>query len=188
VVVTPPKISQNPGRDRRTQKNFFVEAHMLFGYFMRTKKRATIVREIFREYMESCCENTKIMEQRALESSPGYEPIILICFRLQHLLSERLTIRFEYLVSTDSLDCARFKSLDDVQKRLDQEWTEAEEAAVKAGDARYSDISREIEAIQFKWVPDSLTVPLQKLMQDDIYRAESLAHAEKIREFQKRMA
>jgi len=33
---------------------------MLLGYFMRTKKRATVVREVFREYMESCRENAKI--------------------------------------------------------------------------------------------------------------------------------
>ena len=39
---------------------------MLLGYFMRTKTRATIVREVFREYMESCRENTKITERRAL--------------------------------------------------------------------------------------------------------------------------
>jgi hypothetical protein len=37
-------------------------------------------------------------------------------------------------------------------------------------------------------VPDSLTVPLQELMKDDIYRKESLAHADMIREFQRRMA
>src|SRR6266446_77793 len=106
---------------------------MLLGYFMRTKKRATIVREVFREYMESCDENMKITEQRALEASPDQEPILLNCFRLQRLLRERTTIRFEYLVSTTSLNCALFKSLDDIQKRVDQQWTEAEEAVIEAG-------------------------------------------------------
>ena len=154
----------------------------------RPKKRATIVREVFREYMESCYENMKITEQRALEASPDQEPILLNCFKLQRLLRERTTIRFEYLVSTISLDCALFKSLDDIQKRLDEEWTEAEEAAIKAGDAHYRDVSREIEAIQSKWVPDLLTAPLRELMKDGIYRTESLAHADKIRELEKRMA
>jgi len=161
---------------------------MLLGYFMRTKKRATIVHEVFREYMESCCENMTITEKQALKASPDQEPILLNCFRLQHLLRERTTIRFEYLVSTNSLDCALLKSLDDIQKRLDQEWTEAEEAAIKASDAHYCNVSREIEAIQSKWVPDLPTAPLRQLMKDDIYRAESLAHADKIRELQKRMS
>jgi hypothetical protein len=161
---------------------------MLLGYFMRTKKRATIVREVFHEYMESCCENMKITEQRALDASPDQEPILLNCFRLQHLLRERKKIRFEYLVSTNSLNCALFKSLDDIQKRLDQEWTEAEEAAIKASDAHYCDVSREIEAIQSKWVPDLLTAPLRELTKDGIYRMESIAHADRIRELEKRMA
>jgi hypothetical protein len=161
---------------------------MLLGYFMRTKKRATIVREVFREYMESCRENTKLAEQRALGASPDHIPILLNCFRLQHLLGERLTIRFEYLLTTKSLDCAPFNSLDDVQKRLDQGWTEAEEVAIKEDNSHYCDISREIEAIQFKWLPDSLTAPLRELMRDDIYRKDSVAHADRIREFQSRIA
>lgn len=154
---------------------------------MRTKKRATIVREVFREYMESCRESTKITEQRALEASPDHIPILLNCFRLQHLLLERLTIRFEYLLTTKSLDCAPFNSLDDLQKRLDQGWTEAEEVAIKKGNSHYCDISREIGTIQLEWLPDSLTTPLRELMRDDIYRKESVAHADKIREFQRRI-
>ena len=120
--------------------------------------------------------------------SPDQEPILLNCFRLQHLLRERLTIRFEYLLTTNALDCAQFKSLDDIQKRLDQEWTEAEEAAVKTGDAHYCDVSRDIEVIHSRWVLDSLTVPLRELMKDDEYRSEATAHANRIRELQNRMA
>jgi len=129
-----------------------------------------------------------IAQQRALEASPDHIPILLNCFRLQHLLRERLTIRFEYLLTTKSLDCGPFNSLDDIQKRLDQEWTEAEETAIKEGNTHYCDISREIEAIQLKWLPDSLTTPLGELMRDDIYRNESVAHADRIREFQRRIA
>jgi hypothetical protein len=161
---------------------------MLLGYFMRTKKRATVVREVFREYMELCRENTKIAERRALEASPDHVPTLLNCFRLQHLLRERLTIRFEYLLTTKSLDCAPFNSLDDIQKRLDQGWTEAEEMAIKEGNSHYCDISREIEAIQLRWLPDSLTAPLRELMRDDLYRKESAAHADRIRDFQRRIA
>jgi hypothetical protein len=98
---------------------------MLLGYFMRTKNRASIVREVFREYMESCRENTKITEQRALEVSPDQKPVLLNCFGLQHLLREQLTNRFEHLLTTNALDCALFKSLDNIQRRLDQGWTEA---------------------------------------------------------------
>lgn len=126
---------------------------MLLGYFMRTKKRATIVREVFREYMESCRENTKLAEQRALGASPDHIAILLNCFRLQHLLRERLTIRFEYLLTTKSLSCAPFNSLDDIQKRLDQGWTEAEEVAIKEGNSHYCDISREIELFNSNGYP-----------------------------------
>jgi hypothetical protein len=107
---------------------------------------------------------------------------------LQYLLSERLAIRFEYLLTNNSADCAQFKSLDDIQKRLEQGWTEAEDGAIKKDNVRYCKVSEEIEAIQCKWVPDSLTVPLRELMKDDIYRMESVAHADRVREFQRRMA
>jgi hypothetical protein len=156
---------------------------MLLGYFMRTKNRATTVSEIFRKYMKSCGENMKITEQRALAVAPAKKTVLLNCFKLQYLLRERTTMRFKYLFTTNPMDCARFKSLGDIEMRLHQEWTEAEEAAIKAGNAQYCDVSREIDAIQSKWVPDSLTAPLRELMEDDIYRKESVAHADKMREF-----
>jgi hypothetical protein len=161
---------------------------MLLGYFMRPKNRANIVREAFRDYMESCREHTKTIEQRALQVSPDQSSVLRNCFRLQHLLMERLTIRFEHLITTNTLDHSQLKSLDDIQKRLDEGWTEAEERAMKGYNAHYCNIAAEVEAIQSKWTPDSLTLPLRELMKDDMYRKQSTAHADSIRELQKRMA
>jgi len=160
---------------------------MLLRYFMRTKERAAVVRDVFREYMQSCHENTEITELRMLEGSPDQKPLVHNCFRLQYLLMERQKTRFEWLITTNSLDCAVFKSLGDIERRLDQEWTAADEAAINACDAHYCDVCRQIEAIQSQWVPDSLTTPLRKLTEDDIYRADSQDHAKRIRELEKRI-
>jgi len=159
---------------------------MLVPRFLYTD-RATRVRKTFRRYMQSCRKNMKIIEQRALALSPDHSLALRNCFRLQYLLSERRRSRFEFLLDTKSIDCALFKSLDEIAERVDKGWTEAEEGAIKERDPHYRDISREIAGIQSRWVPDLLTVPLRRLMHDDIYRKESLAHAARIRELERRM-
>ena len=156
------------------------EGHMLGRYLMRMKSRGAMVRDIFRKYLDSNRENSKITERRALAVSPDQERVLLNCFRLQDLLMERTKIRFEFLIKTKLLDCAPYKSLDAISERLDQEWTEADESVIKKSNSHYGDLSREIDDIRSRWDPDSLTDPLRALTQDFEYRAASIAHASKI--------
>ena len=146
---------------------------MLICSLMLLKSRAALVRDTYREYMDSTRENSKITEQRALAVSPDHKTALLNCFRLQDLLRERATLRFEFLIKTQSFNCAPYKSLDAISERLDTGWTEAEEGAIKESNAHYKDVSREIADIRSKWDPDSLTAPLRALTQDSQYKAAS---------------
>jgi len=130
---------------------------------MRTKDRAARVRDTFREYLTSCRGHTKTIAQRALAvSSPGQEPLLRNCFRFQSLLIERQSMRFNFLLKSKAIDCALFESLDDIGARLDKDWMEAEEGAIRERNPHYGDVSGEIEAIKSHWDADALTAPLLK--------------------------
>ena len=91
-------------------------------------------------------------------------------------------MRFEYLLKTKSLDCSIFKSLDEIDERLDKDWDLSEEDALKKSNAHYTGICQEIVDIKSKWDSDSLTAPLKTLEQDPHYRAAREANADRIQE------
>jgi hypothetical protein len=150
--------------------------------------RRALVRDTYRNDLKSTRDFMKLAERRALEVSPEHSVVIRNCFRLQDLLSERCAVRFEYLLKSKSLDCAIFNTLDEVSERFDKDWGATEEGALKKSNAHYCDICQEIEAIQSKWDPDSLTAPLLAVQQDPQYLAAREAIADRTRELQRRMA
>jgi hypothetical protein len=107
---------------------------------------------------------------------------------LQDLLRARHTIRFEFLLEIHSLDCALSKSLGEIEQRLHEGWTEAEEGVLKEFNSHYGGISREITEIVRKLLPNSLTDPLQALQQDRECSDASIAHAALVRKLERRMA
>ena len=152
------------------------------------KRRGARVRDIYREYLKYCHANSKITEQRALAVSPDQKLALRNCFRMQDLLRVQHIIRFEFLLEIHSLDCALFKSLEEIEQRLHEGWTEAEEGVLKEFNSHYSAVSREITEIRSKWPPNSLTYPLQALQQDPEYSTASIAHAALVRKLERRMA
>jgi hypothetical protein len=152
------------------------------------KRRAAKVRESFRQYLKSCHAISKITEHRALAVSPDKKLALLNCFRLQDLLRERETIRFEFLLEIYALDCSLITSLDEIHQRLDQGWTEAEEGVLKEINSHYGGVSREIAEIRSKGVPNSFADLLNALQQDPKYRTASIAHAALVRKLQRKIA
>jgi hypothetical protein len=151
---------------------------------MRTKNRAARVRDTFREYLTSCRDHTGIIARRAPAVSPaGQEPVMRDCFRLQTIFIEGQAMRFDFLLKSKTIHCARFKSLDDIGARLDKEWMEAEEGAIRERNPHYGNVSREIDAIQSRWGADAAA----KLHQDPKYRDASEAMADGVAQLQKRM-
>lgn len=147
-----------------------------------------MVRDTYRKSMQSYREFTNLWERRAIEVSPDQKPLLLNCFRLQNLLMDQRAIRFEYLLKSKSMDCAIFKSLDEISERLDKDWTATEEGDLKESNSNYRDICQEIDDIQSKWDSDSLTAPLKAVEQDPQYRAAREAIADRVQELRSRIA
>jgi hypothetical protein len=113
---------------------------MLIQSLLGMKSRHAMVRDTYRKCMKSSRDFSKLMEKRALIVSPDQRPVLLNCFRLQDLLMEQRAIRFEFLLKSRSLDCALFKSLDEISQRLDKDWCAAEEGALKESNSHYGDL------------------------------------------------
>jgi hypothetical protein len=100
---------------------------MLIQSLLRLKSRHALVRDTYRKNMKRFREFTVFCEQRATAVSPDQKPLLLNCFKLWDLLMDQRAIRFEYLLETRSLDCAIFKSLDEIDERLDKDWDVTED-------------------------------------------------------------
>jgi hypothetical protein len=161
---------------------------MLIQALLGIRSRHVRVCDTYRKNMKRFRAFTVFCKQRAIEISPDQKPLLLNCFKLWDLLSDQRAIRFEYLLKSKSLDCPIFKSMDEIDERLDKDWDATEEDALKKSNSHYRDISQEIAEIQSKWDSEALTAPLRVLDQDPQYRAERLVIADRIRELQRRLS
>ena len=71
--------------------------------------------------------------------------------------------------------------------RLDKDWTGAEEEALRDHNPYYTEVLREIEALQSHWDADALTTPQQRVHRDPKYRDASKTMAERVTALQKRV-
>jgi hypothetical protein len=101
--------------------------------------------------VDSYLEFLKIAERRAIKVTPAHKHAWQSAFTLQRLLKRRQSFRFKYLFACGKIDMATFASLDSIAKRLDEEWTQAEEAALRDRMSAYRNDSRAIEDMQSKW-------------------------------------
>jgi hypothetical protein len=156
-------------------------------YFSK-KNGATIVHDVFRKYVESYRQYLKIAERRAIALSPDRKLAWKNVFRLQHLLKEREALRFEYLFGRDKFDGVNLRSLSSIAARLDNGWSEAEEAELEESLAIYRGISREIEDIQSTWDPNALGDSSRVVDQDLKYCDARRALADRTRKLEVRLA
>jgi hypothetical protein len=103
------------------------------------------------------------------------------------VLIEQRTIRFEYLLQTCILDCSIFETLDSIAERLDAGWSDAEEIAVHACDAHYTEISLVIGDIRSTWKAYAVSESFKILENDPEYRTTRLALASRAQEFAERV-
>jgi len=156
--------------------------------FFTKKSRATVVQEVFRKYVESYRQYLKIAARRAIELSPDRELAWQNVFRLQHLLKEREALRFEYLFGRDKFDGVTLSSLSNIAARLDNGWSEPEEAELKESLSIYGSISREIEDIQSKWDSNALGDSSRVVDQDMKYCDARRALADRTRKLEAQLA
>jgi hypothetical protein len=152
-------------------------------YFVK-KDGATIVHDVFRKYVESYRQYLKVAQRRAIELFPDRKLAWQNAFRLQHLLKEREALRFEYLFGRNKFDGVDLRSLSSIAARLDNGWSEAEEAEIKENLSVYTSVAREIEDIQSKWDADALGDSSRVVDQDLKYCDARRALAERTRKLE----
>ena len=160
---------------------------MLIQSLMRLRSRRTLLRDTFRKSEASYLEFLDVAEQCALRVSPEFKLAWQNVYQLQRFLMEQRTIRFEYLLQTRVLDCSIFETLDAIAERLDAGWSDAEEIAVQACNAHYSEISLAIADIRSKWKAYAVGESFKMLENDPEYRTARLALASRAQEFTERV-
>jgi hypothetical protein len=147
--------------------------------FIRDRRQASSVQNLFRESNNSYREFLNIAERRAIEVLPDYRLVWQNAYRLQNLLLSRTHLRFEYLKGNRQLDSVTSRSIASIEERLDKAWTVAEEAKLKERLPLYREISCEIDDIKSKWDPLAISAEMiSALERDSEYRKARIALSE----------
>lgn len=140
-----------------------------------------------RKYFESYRKFLKIAEQRALKISPEQKYEWQILFKLQRLLSERQTARFEHLFGSNKSDRMTMRSLSSIEERIEKGWSASEEAGLKEKVRSYCDAAREIDDLRAKLVPGMTAKGWYALNQDSQYLDARLALSERVKKLMEQM-
>ena len=149
--------------------------------------RFVIVRNTFREYVQSCSEFWKAFQRCtiAIKSSEHQRQVLQTHLRLQTLWLERQRLRFEYLLRGGTFGTGFWGELDNSAQRLDKEWSDDEETGLLAIDAAYRDLLAEIEDLVPKMNSAELDTPIKALQQNAQYREARELMADEVQRLNK---
>ncbi|HEY2679060.1 MAG TPA: hypothetical protein VGI65_18985 [Steroidobacteraceae bacterium] len=152
--------------------------------------RFVIVRDTFREYMQSCSEFWKAFQRStiAIKSSERQRQVLQTHLGLQTLWLERQRLRFEYLLRGGTFGTGFWGELNSISQRLDNEWTDDDETGLKAIDASYRDLLVEIEDLVPKMNGAELDAPIKALQQNAQYREARELIADEVQRLNKRLS
>lgn len=142
-----------------------------------------MVRDIFRKSVRSYELFLDLVEQRANAVVPEECKLAWQnAFGLQRSLKEREILRFQALVIRDRDAQIAWTQLDDIAKRLDTGWSEAEERDLLQTCRHYAEVARSVEYYRAEFKPDVLGTHSQMLDQDPQYSYARNALAARARE------
>jgi hypothetical protein len=119
-----------------------------------------VVREAFRQYLESSREFLLAAEGFALKGWPDRKVALHNTFRLQQLFHDREALRFDHLtvgLGPEDVLWKSLSSMSNIFQRIDALWNDVEEDALKMANAAYADILAEKKKAKFRWTPPRLT-------------------------------
>lgn len=161
---------------------------MMSRHSKHTENQATIVRAIYREYLEWAKSLLMLAEKCSIKEWPDRTIALQKVFRLQVLYNEREALRFEYLIKGDMPDIVTWKSLTRINERLIKEWTEVEEAGLRESNSTYRDVLRGIADLEGKTNSPALDEPFQALTQNSSYREARVAFANRIQKLNEQLS
>jgi len=141
----------------------------------------TLVRGIYREYLEWAKSLLVLAETCAIKECPDRREVLQTVFRLQLLYNERESIRFEFLIGSNTPDIGTWKSLSMINGRLLKEWSPIEEADLKQGNSTYINVLQGIEDLEKKVDSPALDEPFVALTRNTSYRDARQSFAKRIK-------
>jgi len=133
-----------------------------------------VVREAFRQYLESSREFILAAEGFALKGWPDRKVALHNTFRLQLLFHDREALRFDHLtvgLGPEDVLWKSLSSMSNIFQRIDALWNDVEEDALKMANAAYADKLAEIKEIQVSMDSAALDGPLLALQRDPEYHS-----------------
>jgi exonuclease VII small subunit/putative component of membrane protein insertase Oxa1/YidC/SpoIIIJ protein YidD len=149
--------------------------------------RLVIVRNTFREYMQSCSEFWTAFQRCtiAIKCSERQRQALQTHLRLQTLWLARQRLRFEYLLRGRTFETGFWGELDNITQRLDKEWSDNEETDLLASEPTYRDLLVEIEDLVPKMNGAELDAPIKALQQNAQYREARELMADEVQRLNK---
>jgi hypothetical protein len=153
--------------------------------------KADVVLRAYRRYMESNREYNKVVERCSLKGWPDRKVALRNAFKLQALLYDQQELRLDHLTNAfDPKDAVwkSFTSVSAIFKRLNEDWSDAEEEALKRSSPSYTVLLTAIKECQSLMDPDALDGPFLAAQRDPEYRAAGAAHYDVLQELNDELA
>jgi hypothetical protein len=147
--------------------------------------RALLVRSIFRRYMDARQEFSTALERCATKGWPDRRTAARNSRALQALFRAQLAMRLESLLASKGSDDPMwdtFISTDKIHERLQEQWTEREDAEFRSRDTAYASLLTEIADAQLLINPEALDEPFRMAKRDPELRIAAARLDEVVRE------
>lgn len=154
----------------------------------KTKDRRKLIQAAYQEYLKAKHELFAISELCAFKGWPDRKDALKIAFRIQFLFNEVEALRLEYVLQRNFSEIIVRTSVAGIFKRLINEWSEDEEAALKEDNPTYTDVVSEIARLNAKKDSAAVDGPLQAMEKDPEYIRAREMMRRVLREVNKKLA
>ena len=117
---------------------------------MEVRARADLIKDVFLRCQDARLEFNSALERCALKGWPDRSAAVRTATRLQELYFSQLSARLTHLVSRGDMGAPwkEYATTAQVQGRVQEGWTEQEEAALRSYDAAYCQLQPKIDALE----------------------------------------
>jgi hypothetical protein len=147
-------------------------------------QRAGLVKDIFQRCIDARLEFNSAIKRCASKGWPDRKGAIDVAFRAQEAMLTRLMTRLTYLIRQGTCADAEWRpyaTTSLVQKRVQEDWTDREEAALARSDVQYAALNNEIESLKKRADPTALEEPYRMMRRDPELIAAAHALDRKVR-------
>jgi hypothetical protein len=127
------------------------------------------LRDLFREYLQAVRKFVEVHGRCIVKGWPDRKDAIEVATRLAYLNCDVQAWRLDYLWEQGLLERKPYQSLSGIFDRLNKEWSESEEAALKASNEPYREAVTDSDVARTRLDPPALEGPSGDLRRDKEY-------------------